>query len=84
MDTTETTQKQLSLCPIRIPKSGTKLFKYKGITMFFRSVKGILLVYEAEYSFLICASTKTKEKTIEIIAGNFGKVEDEVKRQRAT
>lgn len=68
---------------MRIPKSGAKLFKYKGVTLFFRSVKGILLVYEAEHKFLICASTKTKEKTIELIVSRWEEVIGEINKRRS-
>lgn len=76
-------QKQLSLCPIKIPKSGKKLFTYRGITLFFRTVAGVTTVYEAEHRFLIAATTKNKEETMKILVSNWERIEDEVRR-RAT
>jgi len=75
-------QEQLSLCPVKIPKSGKKLFKYKGVTLFFRSIKGILQVYEAEYGFLICVSLRSKEDTLKRVVERWKDIEDEINRRR--
>ena len=73
----------LTLCPVKIPKTGKKLFTYKGVTLFFRTIKGILQVYEAEHEFLICVSVHDRAKTMEYIVKGWKRVETEIDSRRA-
>lgn len=82
-DTTKISQKQLSHCPIKIPKSGQKIFTYKGVTLFFRSVAGVLTVYEAKHKFLIAATTRTKEETMKILISDWERITDEIDRRES-
>ena len=74
----------LAQCPVKIPKSGAKLFKYKGVTLFFRTIKGLVQVYEAEFGFLICVSIHSKDKTLEIIVRRWKEIENAIDERRTT
>ena len=58
----------VKICPVKIPKSGKKLFSLNGINLFVRPLGGLLYFYEVSTGrFLLCIDANRRAEAFEYL-----------------
>ena len=53
--------KTVTYCPVKIPKTGKKLFKLSGVELFLREIGGLLYIYDVKTGTqILCGDKKRK------------------------